>query len=109
MDLKTYIFDIDDTICRTNGSDYDNSRPILERIAVVNELYDQGHTIFFLTARGMCRNDNNQMDAINELYDLTHDQLVRWGLRFHRLFLGKPTGDYYIDDKGVKDSDFFTD
>ena len=109
MDKMTYVIDIDDTVCRTDGSDYDNSRPIQSRIDYVNSLYEQGHTILFLTARGMCRNDNNQLDAIAELHKFTHDQLVGWGVKFHKLFLGKPAGDIYIDDKGCKDTDFFDD
>ena len=45
MDKLTYVIDIDDTICRTNGSDYENSQPLNDRIATVNKLYDEGHTI----------------------------------------------------------------
>jgi hypothetical protein len=107
MDKMTYVIDIDDTICRTNGSDYENSQPLNDRIATVNKLYDEGHTILFLTARGMCRNNNDQLGAIAELYNFTHDQLLGWGVKFHKLFLGKPAGDVYIDDKACKDTDFF--
>ena len=107
MDKMTYVIDIDDTICRTNESDYEKSEPMQHRIDAVNKLYDDGHTILFLTARGMCRNENHQLDAIAELHKFTHDQLVRWGVKFHKLFLGKPAGDIYIDDKGCKDIDFF--
>ena len=60
-----------------------------------------------LTARGMGRTDNNQENAINELYSFTKKQLDSWGIKYHRLFLGKPKADMYIDDKGVKDEDFF--
>ena len=38
---------------------------------------------------------------------LTEEQLERWGVKYHQLFLGKPSGDIYIDDKGIKDEDFF--
>jgi len=30
-----------------------------------------------------------------------------WGCKYHQLFLGKPSGDFYIDDKGINDTDFF--
>ena len=59
----TYVFDIDGTICETNGSDYENSKPLLKRIEKVNKLYEEGHTILFLTARGMGRSDNNRAYA----------------------------------------------
>ena len=52
-----YIIDIDGTICKEvilpNGKkDYANHIPMPERIAKVNALYDAGHTIKYMTARG---------------------------------------------------------
>ena len=44
--------DIDNTICKTIGSDYENSIPIQENIEKVNKMYEAGHTITFWTARG---------------------------------------------------------
>ena len=103
----TYVFDIDGTICHTEGSDYKNSQPIKERIAIVNSLYDEGNTVFFLTARGMGRTDNNQKEAISLLYGFTKKQLQDWEVKFHELFLGKPAGAIYVDDKAMRDIDFF--
>ncbi len=105
----TYVFDIDGTICHTEDSDYENSTPYLDRIEKVNKLYDEGHTIIFHTARGMGRYKNNSTLAWPEFYLPTVRQLQSWGVKFHQVFLGKPSGDIYIDDKGEKDEDFFTD
>jgi len=33
--------------------------------------------------------------------------LRKWGLEYHKLIMGKPAGDVYIDDKGVRADDFF--
>ena len=107
MDPVTYVFDIDGTICTNSYGDYENAKPLPKRIKKVNDLYDEGHNIFFLTARGMGRHKNNRQLAHAELYDFTLNQLNEWGLKFHQLFLGKPNGTYYIDDKGVADTDFF--
>ena len=93
----TYIFDIDGTICYSSNGDYENSVPIESRIKKVNELYDEGNKIIFNTARGMGRTDNSPMFAERLFRKLTEEQL----------FLGKPSGDFYIDDKGIKDEDFF--
>ena len=41
------------------------------------------------------------------LKPLTKMQLDIWGCKYHDLILGKPSGDYYIDDKGIKDAEFF--
>ena len=43
----------------------------------------------------------------DKFYDLTREQLNNWGVKYNQLFLGKPSGDVYIDDKGIKDEDFF--
>ena len=105
----TYVFDIDGTICtNTEGAnDYVDAKPFLKRIQVVNKLYDEGNRIFFLTARGMGKNDYNSDLANKEFFDFTNNQLKQWGVKFHKLFLGKPSSDFYIDDKGIKDTDFF--
>ena len=70
MSSKTYVIDIDGTIVKTKGMDYENSVPITERISKINELYDQGNTIIYLTARGMGRNGNSYELARNQFFDL---------------------------------------
>ena len=106
MDLK-YVFDIDGTICHTVDGDYEKSTPIIDRIQQINKLYQDGHTIIFQTARGMGRSDDNILEAYEMFFEMTADQLEEWGVKYHRLFLGKPSADLYIDDKGMKDSDYF--
>ena len=109
--LKVYVIDIDGTICdkpecREDG-DYETSVPNLDRIEKINNLYDEGHTIKYFTARGMGRSLDNP-DLANEIfYELTKNQLDSWGCKYHKLILGKPSADYYIDDKGINDNDFF--
>ena len=103
-----YAFDIDGTICSHYNGNYTNSKPILERIQIVNRLYDEGNTIFFLTARGMGRTNNDQIGAYKCLYTFTENQLNEWGVKYHQLFMGKPDADIFIDDKGIKDVDFFS-
>ncbi len=102
-----YVFDIDDTICKTKEGDYKNSKPIQERIDKVNKIYDEGHTVVFQTARGMGRSNNNVVWCYKQFYDFTRRQLNDWGVKYDDLFLGKPSGDIYIDDKGIKDGEFF--
>ena len=103
-----YVFDIDGTICtKAIDFDYEGSEPIKDRIKKVNILYDKGHTIIFQTARGMGRFNNDAKKAIDAFYDMTTKQLDTWGVKYHNLFLGKPAGDIYIDDKGMRDIDFF--
>lgn len=103
----TYVFDIDGTICSLTNGNYGFAIPYMKRIKKINQLYDEGHTIIFQTARGMGRSNNNSEFANKEFYEMTRSQLTGWGVKFHDLFLGKPSGDIYIDDKGTKDEDFF--
>jgi hypothetical protein len=104
--LKTFVIDIDGTICNNDGN-YESSIPKLERIEKINTLYDEGHTIKYFTARGMGRYKDNEKLAYQEFYSLTHTQLKSWGCKFHQLILGKPSGDIYIDDKGINANEFF--
>tara|TARA_Y100001935_G_scaffold231513_1_gene212639 strand:+ start:474 stop:773 length:300 start_codon:yes stop_codon:yes gene_type:complete len=89
--VKTYCFDVDNTICITNGTDYKNSRPIKERIEMINTLKKKGNTIIFFTARGF-------VSKIDQ-FELTQNQLKEWGVKYDKLYMGKPDADYYIDDK----------
>jgi len=107
--MKTYVFDIDGTICSKTEGDYTKALPKQNRINKINKLYDQGNTIVFQTARGMGRSKNSQAYAYAAFEEMTRKQLNNWKVKFHLLFLGKPSGDYYIDDKGISDEDFFTD
>ena len=106
-----YIIDIDDTICEKpqGNSDYESSVPKVKRIEMVNKLYQEGHKITYFTARGMGRNNDDSTAAQEQFFDLTKQQLDSWGCLYHNLILGKPSGDIYIDDKGVNSDDFFGD
>jgi trehalose-6-phosphatase len=97
--VKTYCFDLDGTLCTITDAQYANAQPIRERIQVVNDLFDKGSKVIIHTARG----STTGIDWT----DLTQHQLVTWNVKYHKLQLGKPFADVYIDDKGVKDSDFF--
>jgi len=105
-----YVVDIDGTICipgTTEETRYTGAHPIQKRIDKINSLYDKGNYIVYLTARGMGRFNNNRELAEKEFFDFTYNQLRQWGCKFNELHLGKPAGDYYIDDKGINDGLFF--
>lgn len=97
--MKTYIVDIDNTICSSPNSDYANSKPIYERIAKINKLYDEGHTIIYWTARG----GNSGIDWT----DKTHSQLAAWGCRYNEIRMNKPVYDLWIDDKAINSEEYF--
>jgi quercetin dioxygenase-like cupin family protein len=86
-----YFIDLDNTLCFTNNSDYNNSIPIHERIRYVNDLKNQGHEVTIWTARG----SNSGIDH----RELTLKQLKEWCVNYDQLLMGKPNYDVYIDDK----------
>ena len=96
-----YCFDLDGTICDTplRESDkkpgYLESTPFPFMVEQVNKLYDDGHKIIIMTARGR----GSGIDWTG----LTTEQLTRWGVKYHELepMFHKPTADLFIDDKGM--------
>ena len=110
---KRYCVDIDGTICTpTVGRDYHKAEPWQDRIKVLNKLYDEGNYIIYFTARAMGRFSDlphsvASVKAKEVLFELTKQQLEEWGVKYNELIMGKPHADFFIDDKGVKDEDFF--
>ena len=108
-----YCVDIDGTICTpTVGRDYHKAEPWQDRIKVLNKLYDEGNYIIYFTARAMGRfadlpHSVASVKAKEVLFELTRQQLEEWGVKYHELIMGKPHADFFIDDKGIKDEDFF--
>lgn len=88
--MKIFV-DVDNTICKTIGTDYANAKPLKKKIAIINEFYDQGHEITYWTARG----SGSGIDW----YELTKEQLAKWGVKYHNFMVGKPVYDIFIDDK----------
>lgn len=94
-----YMVDIDNTICYNKNSNYEESLPDLNRIAILNRLFDQGNEIHYWTARG----GNSGIDWT----ELTHKQLKDWGVKYTSINMQKPIYDVWIDDKAIKADDFF--
>ena len=101
MKKKIFCFDVDNTICITKGKQYSRSKPIKEAIILINKLYSDGHGITIFTSRYMGRNDDNINKAYKQGYQFTHKQLKSWGLMFHRLYMGKPSFDFLVDDRSI--------
>jgi hypothetical protein len=84
-----------------------NAQPLYDRIKIVNILA-KNNKIVLHTARGMGRTHNNVEESHKLFYDYTKKQLEGWGVKYDALFLGKPNGDIYVDDKGVSDVNFYS-
>lgn len=102
MKFKTICFDIDNIICKTNSkNDYIKSKPVKQNIKVINKAYDQGFEIILYTARYMGRSNGNISKAKKKIEPLTLRQLKKWGVKYHKIYFGKPSFDLFIDDKSI--------
>ena len=99
MKKKTLCFDLDNVICFTKKNEYSKSKPKKKVIHLINSLHNKGYIIKILTARYMGRTNDNIFKANKLGYKKTYNQLKKWGLKFDKLFLTKPSFDVYIDDK----------
>lgn len=95
-----YCFDIDNTIFKTQGTDYPNSQPDYRIIFKINKLYEDGNIIKLFTARG----SKSGIDWRK----LTEWQLKMWGVAYHELIMGKPVADFFVDDKAMKPEEFIS-
>ena len=102
------VFDLDDTICRTQNRDYVNSSEIP---AVVSKMREMRETlpdveIIVHTSRGMasCGGDAAAAEAKNR------PTIERWlsehGIKVDGIIFGKPLADLYVDDKAMTAEDF---
>ena len=60
---KIFCFDIDNTICKTSGSNYQKSLPIKKNINLINKLQKEGHHIKIFTSRYMGRTNSDVKKA----------------------------------------------
>jgi 2-polyprenyl-3-methyl-5-hydroxy-6-metoxy-1,4-benzoquinol methylase len=94
-----YCFDIDGTLCTNTEGDYERAEPDHSNIDRVNSLYQAGDRILLYTARGATTGIDWR--------SLTEKQLNQWGVKYHALYMGKPTADVYVDDKAINMRDWF--
>lgn len=111
---KIIAFDLDGTLCeRPNGYEhlgpkkYDFCTPINNMIEIVNQLYDKGYKIVIYTARGMSQFNGDVDKVYEELYEITSSSLLKWGVKYDDLIMGKIDYDMIVDDKamGIDDLD----
>ena len=111
-----YCIDIDGTLTKPHRGTPWTAVPIKSRIDKVNELYEEGATIYLMTARGFIRSQEHvgtihdqQGIADEHARERTDAQLKKWGVKYHALYFGKPRAVTYVDDRAVNDKEFFDD
>lgn len=98
---KILCFDLDNVICTTTKNNYSKSRPKKKIIKFINGLYNSEYYIKIFTSRFMGRSNENIKLARKKGESLTKKQLKNWKLKYHELIMGKPSYDYFVDDKAI--------
>jgi len=88
---RTFFVDIDNTICKTEGTDYAHAIPLEYRINHLNNLFLDGHIVVYYTARGGLSSFDYR--------PLTEAQLKMWDVKYTQLRMDKPLYDLLIDDR----------
>ncbi len=96
-----YVIDIDGTICKEVG-DVIGREPYEDRIKQINKLYDEGHTIIYITARGLKSGRGEQ-----HYRPITEQQLGEWGCKYHELVFKSHDIDIFVDDRSIHPDQFF--
>lgn len=106
--MKNIAFDLDGTLCdrpdnleHLGPNKYLYCTPNIEMINILNELSDKGHNIIIYTARGMGQFNGDVKRVYDELYLLTEKSLNDWGVKYHKIVMGKIDFDILIDDKAI--------
>jgi hydroxymethylpyrimidine pyrophosphatase-like HAD family hydrolase len=91
------VIDLDDTLIKYADNEgwenimekYKTATPNKTEISYLNSLYETGYKVIIHTGRGW------------DKYELTKDQLKKFGIKHHELVMGKPQG-IYIDKDSYK-------
>lgn len=107
--MQKLIVDIDNTLCVTTDSNYENSKPVTSVINKLKEYKNLGFTIVLFSSRNMRTFESN----IGKINIHTVPNLVNWlhkfEVPFDELVIGKPwcgNDGFYIDDRAIRPSEF---
>jgi capsule biosynthesis phosphatase len=96
------VFDFDGVICVFGAKDYSQAVPYEISINHINRVFTEGWHITICTARYMMRCNGNIQDVNRFGYDEAYGWLRKFKVNFHKLVLGKPSADMYIDDRACR-------
>ena len=101
--MMRWVFDLDNTLVNTTGSDYEGSTPIPEAIEKVQQYKKRGDHIIIMTARGS--------GSKKDWREFTAKQQDDFGIPYDQLIVGlKPGGvDVFVDDKAINALDWLAD
>ena len=101
--IKTIVFDVDGVIAsKDHGGDYSRAKPLQHGIECVNSAYSRGYKVVLNTARYGDRENGCLARQYNRGFIQLSDWLEKYKVKYHELWMGKPAGILYVDDKAVR-------
>jgi len=96
--------DLDGTICENikPGVTYADVKPLPGAVDALEELKQRGYYIIIFTARNMRACNNNIGRVVARQGPIVFEWLKKYGVPYDEVRFGKPHVDYFIDDKGMK-------
>lgn len=95
---RKMVVDIDGVIASIAPAlDYARAEPLVQNIETLRRLKAMGCRIVLFTARGF--------ETGRDWREVTEGQMRAWGVPFDELRFGKPSADFYIDDKAIRISE----
>lgn len=103
-----FIFDLDDTICRTKNRDYVNSEEITSVVQGIRRIKSTmpNARIVIHTARGMASCEGDAVKAEKKNRKIIEHWLQQHEVPYDAIIFGKPLGDVYVDDKAMSANSF---
>ena len=100
--------DLDGVICRLRlpGEQYADLEPVAGAVEKLRALKSAGHYIIIMTARHMKTCQGNVGQVVARQGQVTLDWLARHGIEYDEIHFGKPHAQVYLDDNGLRFTDW---
>lgn len=100
------VLDVDGTICTTKGNgDYRDVVPLPGAVETLKQWKLDGHYLILQTARHMYTYASNEGKILAN-FGYFYEWLAKWEVPFDEIYIGKPHGAVFIDDKGYRHIDW---
>ncbi len=98
------VIDLDGVLCpiKQPGQEYEDLEPLPGAVEGLRKLHQDGNYIIIQTARHMATCDSNVGKVMKKLGMKTLQWLDDHGFEYDEIYFGKPNADIYIDDRGVR-------
>jgi capsule biosynthesis phosphatase len=107
--MKRLIFDLDDTLCTTVESDYENAKPNAKMIEKIRQYKQDGFEIVISTSRNV-RTYEGSIGKINaNTLPIIIDWLRKQEVPYDEIYVAKPWcghEGFYVDDKAIRPHEF---